>query len=308
MDYFLNIFSNILLPIFIVISTGAILNTIFKLDISTLSKVQFNLFIPTIIFIKLYESNLESSVVISVSLVCLGVIGSTAIISYLIARILHFSKSETSAFINTSSYYNGGNFSLPLMQLLFDNPIALSIQAIIYFLQTITLFTTGIITASSGKESLKNALLYIFRMPLIYIMILALILKGFDVGIASPIMASLKIISSGFSSLAIITLGAQLANIDIRVLNYKVILSSFLKLIGGPIIAYIFVSILGITGITAQVLIIAMGAPTAVNVALTAIELDNEPEMASQSVFLSTLLSSITVTMVIWVVFAFIPS
>ena len=121
-------------------------------------------------------------------------------------------------------------------------------------------------------------------------------------------MDSIKIIGNGFSSLAIITLGAQLANINIVSLDYKVVLSTLLRLIMGPVLAFAFVSILKITGITAQVLIIAMSAPTAVNVALTAIELDNEPEMASQSVFLSTLLSSITVTIVIWVVFAIIPA
>jgi len=44
MDYFFNIFTNILLPIFIVILAGAIINTIFKLDINTLSKVQFGSF------------------------------------------------------------------------------------------------------------------------------------------------------------------------------------------------------------------------------------------------------------------------
>ncbi len=308
MEYFFNIFTNILLPIFIVILAGAIINTIFKLDINTLSKVQFNLFIPAIIFIKLYESNLEGSVVVSVTLVCLGVIGAMSLISLIIGRLLSFSKSETSAFINSASYYNGGNFSLPLMQLLFDNPLALSIQAIIYFIQTITLFTTGVITASSGKGSIKNAFFYILKMPLIYVMILAFILKGFDIKIYTPIMDSIKIIGNGFSSLAIITLGAQLANINIVSLDYKVVLSTLLRLIMGPVLAFAFVSILKITGITAQVLIIAMSAPTAVNVALTAIELDNEPEMASQSVFLSTLLSSITVTIVIWVVFAIIPA
>lgn len=308
MEYFFSIFSNVLLPIFIVIIAGAVLNTLFNLDITTLSKIQFNLLIPAIIFTKLYESNLESAVVLSVTIVSLGVISTTAIISFIIGKILKFDKSEISAFINTSSYYNGGNFSLPLMQMLFNNPLALSIQAIVYFIQTITLFTTGVITASTGKRSFKIALLYIFKMPLIYVMVLAFILKGLEVEVYPPVMNSIRIMGNGFSSIAVITLGAQLTKINIRSTNFRIVLSSFLRLIIGPILGFIFVTVLNITGLTAQVLVIAMGAPTAVNVALTAIELENEPEVASQSVFLSTFLSSITLTIVIWAVFKYIPN
>ena len=65
--------------------------------------------------------------------------------------------------------------------------------------------------------------------------------------------------------------------------------------------------ILGIEGITAQVLVIAMGAPTAVNVALTSIEFDNKPEFASQAVLTSTALSAVTMTLVIIFVQTVIP-
>jgi hypothetical protein len=42
-----------------------------------------------------------------------------------------------------------------------------------------------------------------------------------------------------------------------------------------------------------------MGAPTAVNVALTSMEFDNNPEFASQAVLTSTVFSAVTLTIVI---------
>lgn len=64
----------------------------------------------------------------------------------------------------------------------------------------------------------------------------------------------------------------------------------------------------GLHGIIASILVIGLGAPTAVNVVLTSIELDNEPEFASQAVFTSTILSMITINLVIMAAFTLIPA
>jgi predicted permease len=53
---------------------------------------------------------------------------------------------------------------------------------------------------------------------------------------------------------------------------------------------------------TAEIAIISSAAPTAVNSVLLAIQYDSEPDFASQTVFFSTILSSITVSFVIFLV------
>jgi len=55
-----------------------------------------------------------------------------------------------------------------------------------------------------------------------------------------------------------------------------------------------------IEGIIAQTLFIASAMPTSVNSSVIAQEYDNYPELAAELVFLSTLLSSITVVVVIY--------
>ena len=112
---------------------------------------------------------------------------------------------------------------------------------------------------------------------------------------------------NSFAALAIITLGAQLTQIKVNFSNAKVYISNILRLLVSPLVAYLWVMFLGIQGLTAQVLVIGLGAPTAVNVVIASIELDNEPEFASQAVFTSTLLASITLSLVIFLVFKFIP-
>ena len=55
----------------------------------------------------------------------------------------------------------------------------------------------------------------------------------------------------------------------------------------------------GISGVVAQVMVICAAAPSAVNTVLLAIEYRSDPEFASQTVFLSTLLSALTMPVVI---------
>ncbi len=57
--------------------------------------------------------------------------------------------------------------------------------------------------------------------------------------------------------------------------------------------------ILHIKGITAQALLIASAYPCSRNTALYALEYNHHPEYAAQAVFLSTLLSPVTVASVI---------
>lgn len=308
MTYFSYTFINVILPIFIIITAGAVLNTVFHLDIKSLTKLQFYLLMPSMLFLKVYQSELSRQVITTTTTVSLIVILSIVGISTLLAKLRGYSKSESSVFINSSTYFNAGNYSLPLIQLLFEDPIAISIQAIILMAHNIAFFTVGIFTAGSGNRSTKDALLYILKMPLLYVMALAAILRSSGIVIPEPIIDPLVILSEGYMAVALLTLGAQLSETKFMLTNTRLYLSSFIRLLVSPAIAYLIVSLMGVQGILARVIVVAFGAPTAVNVVLSSIELDNEPEFASQAVFTSTILSMITINLVIMAAFALIPA
>lgn len=106
------------------------------------------------------------------------------------------------------------------------------------------------------------------------------------------------------------TLGAQLADTKLNFKIPKVYLSNVLRLIVAPFFAFILVKLFSIDQINPlaeQVIIICSGAPTAVNTVLLAIEYDNEPELSSQIVFSSTLVSAITISLIIGIVGILFP-
>ncbi|MDN6751190.1 MAG: AEC family transporter, partial [Staphylococcus equorum] len=101
-------------------------------------------------------------------------------------------------------------------------------------------------------------------------------------------------------AVALLLLGAQIANIKFSFkwsISYIYII---VRLVIGPLIALVIIKLLGLEGVIAQTLFIASAMPTSVNSSVIAQEYDNHPELAAQLVFLSTLLSAVTVVIVIY--------
>jgi len=76
-------------------------------------------------------------------------------------------------------------------------------------------------------------------------------------------------------------------------------LSALLRLVVGPALAWGLSLLMGFDRLTTAAIIVSSAVPTSLSSVLLAVEFDNEKEFASQAVFISTLLSVFTVTIVI---------
>lgn len=300
MNHFFYIFFHVIFPIFIQVFLGYVANRKFKLDLKTLTKIQLYIMIPALLFVKIYEAELAKGVVLSVVLHSALLIICLMILSRILVRIFKYSKSMNGAFTNSVCIYNSGNYCIPLVQLLYNHPLAFSVQVIIMMVHNIATNTIGIFNSSMGRGSYKRAMVEIFQVPMIYSVFMAFLLKGFNIPVWQPLFSSMELLAQGLVPLALITLGAQLSNSKIRTLDSKPLLATAVRLILSPLLAYGLIRLLGLNGMIGQVCVIAAAAPTAVNVILLAIQYDNEPEFCSQTVFFTTILSSITVSLTIF--------
>src|SRR5699024_10101627 len=101
-------------------------------------------------------------------------------------------------------------------------------------------------------------------------------------------------------SIALFSLGVQLSKSRLAVKDPMVYVAVLFRLLGGPAIAALLIYIFKFEEVIAQVVFISSSVPTALNTALIAVECKNEEDFASQVVMLSTLLSAITMTGVIY--------
>jgi malate permease and related proteins len=300
---FLYIFVKVILPIFLLASVGFAAQKLLKMDIRTFTRLNVYIFIPAVLFVKIYSSDVSLTFFGTL----LGFILCIEIIMFLIgetvSRVFRYPRSIKKAFCNSLLFFNSGNYGLPLVDLAFrNNPIASASQVFIMLIQNITTNTFGVFQASSGNSTYRKALKNILQMPSLYVLAVAVIVKATGCEVPDPILVPMQYVSNGFIAIALLTLGVQLADIKVAFRFKDVLASSCIRLVLSPLIGYALVSLMGIHGILAQSLIVGVSTPTAVNTAILAKEFDNEPEYASQIVMVSTLLSAVTVSTVIYLV------
>lgn len=307
MQYMLTVFTDNILPVFFLIMLGFLLGKKVKLDPSVLTSLNFYIIIPSFMFVMLTETDLPANVaLILVAATIMLVIN--ALLGMVISKARSFDNVMSRSFASSLMFYNSGNIGIPLITLVFSDHqnksalgIALAVQISVLLVQNISINTVGFILANHRSGSLKESIVKVFKMPIIYSIALALCLKYFSFDPQSlSIWPALVYAKDAMVAIALLTLGIQLASTSIKSLRADVFLSSALRLVGGPIAALIIIWFMRFDGIVAQAFLISSSVPTAVNTALIAIECKTNPEFASQTVMVSTVISAIILSGVIF--------
>src|SRR5699024_1939732 len=262
------ILKNILLPIFIVMFIGYILQIKFKLDLNTLAKLNIYLLVPGFIFVKLYEMHFIGKlffyIIIFFLIYCFFFF--LFLISYILARVLKYDKAKGTTLTNSVLFFNSGNYGVPVNDLVFKgDPLAMSVQVLILTMQNIFTFTYGIFSLQSLQVGKLKALLGYFKMPIIYALLAGVLLNYYEISVPQFIWTPMNYIAEAMIALALVLLGAQIARIKFKFEWSSSYLYIILRLVIGPIIALIIIKLMNIEGIIGQALFIASAMPASVN-------------------------------------------
>lgn len=298
----LEVFTQVLLPILAMFGCGWLLDRKFNVDLNTVVKLNVNVFVPAFIFTKLVSAELERGIATKVILFTICISTSMFILGGIVGRFMRYDRSQTRGLQIAAMFYNSANYGIPLMALAFPGRAEV-LQVFVVLVQNIGNFTVGIFLASSAKHSGLHALLPALRQISIYAVACALLIRTFDV----PVMdwrwlwKPMEYFAAGLVGMALVTLGVQLSKTEHNQRISHLSWALVLRLIGGPIIGVALVKAFGFTGETALVMILGTSFPTAVNTALIAHEMGADHHYAAATVFWSTVLSMITVTLLITV-------
>lgn len=296
------IFFNVIIPILILIMIGAVLQRKFSFNLRAISNLITYCLMPAAVFINLYETEIDVQVLLEIIGYLIVFSLLLIAVTILLGKLLKLDKGESAIFKNSISLINSGNYGIPVSQLLFQaNPLGISIQIIVMVFQNILTYTYGLYNLISATKSGLEILKSLLKMPIIHAMLLGGLLNWLHVPIPGPIYAPISHLSDAFLAIALILLGAQLAQIELQtIVNRTIILSSVGRLIIGPAVSLLLIFLFGIDGVVAQSLFIASSFPTSRNSSTLALEYDISPDLAAQTVLFSTILSAITVTFVVY--------
>jgi predicted permease len=293
---------NILAPVFIIILLGFILGKFIKINKDQL-KLLTNLLIFVLVPALVFTSTLKNTIghttllIIIFAMVIISIMG---IISSIVTRFLKLDEKTKSGFMLTAMFMNSGSMGSVICLILFgEDGFLLAIM--FYITSQILLYTMGVIIASQHKKKLSlGALKPIFTLPLIYALIIGLTFHYFNVQISGNILMPITLLSNAAVPILLITLGMQLSRIRIERSALQLpALNSSLRIGAGFAIAFVLTSLIGITGIERNVIVICAAMPSKITSFPIASKFGSNSEHVSMTILLSTLISIITTPLVL---------
>ncbi|CAM3875458.1 AEC family transporter [Alkalicoccus chagannorensis] len=295
------ILRDIIVPVFILMTLGFVLQRKFTMDLGTLAKLNIYFFVPGFIFVTLYESDVSPALFGAVTGFFFLFVFLLFFVSAFTARLLGLETAKKTTFTNSALFFNSGNYGVPVNDLVFrGDPYAMSIQVVVLTLQNMFLFSYGILTMRAAGEGRLRALAGYLKMPVLYAMLLGIGMNLLELPVAHYVWVPVNYVADGMIAIALLTLGAQVARISWSTGLGTIYASLAVRLVVGPVLALGLILLFRLDGTTAQALLIASAMPTSVNSAVIAQEYNNHPDFAAKIVLFSTLCSAFTVTVVIY--------
>src|SRR5262245_32930790 len=172
----LTAFSEVLLPIIVVVTLGYLLRRSFPLDARSLNRVSLYVLTPCLVFVTLLRTDVAGAEASRLTLQMVLVVVATTLCALLVVIPFHLSSHQRSGFVLTTTFMNSGNYGLSVSRFAFGD-IGFQYAVVGYLAQAILSQTLAVYLASASRASRTAALRQVFRLPLIYAVLLALGLR-----------------------------------------------------------------------------------------------------------------------------------
>lgn len=305
----LEIILNVISPILIVMGIGFIIGKRFNPDPSTLSVYLIYLFTPSLVFKGIYTTELASNELLGLAGVVVGVALGTIGLAFIAARFLKYDAKGESALMLTVLLVNAANYGIPLNTFAFGE-IGGSIAIIYYVVNSMIGNVLGVYFASRGSFSVKDAILNVFKVPILYAAILGLVLNLTDTKLPLILERSiLEIAANASIPLMLALLGLQLSRISFKqeaneektlaTNPIAVGLATSLRLLIAPIIGFGLATLFGLGGTTFKVAIVESAMPPAVLASALATQFGGDAKYVSMVTMVATLTSVLTLSVLL---------
>jgi predicted permease len=289
----LSVFASDLLPIFLIAGVGFALARWRQISATTLTHVVFYALLPCFAFRLLMTSANSGRAFGRMILLAALVMGAMALLGALMSFALRLNRTETSAFLLVVMFSNGGNYGLPAVSFAFGEE-ALSYGIVFFLTGSVLTNTVGAFLAAAGRRSVRSALTSVLRIPALYGIAAALVVLSTGAVVPTPLMRPINLLSDAALPLMILVLGMQLERATMPARPALVAVAVGVSLVAAPLVALGLTSLLHVSGAARQAVVVLSSMPVAVATTILALEFDTSPDFVTGAVFLSTLLSPLT--------------
>ncbi len=294
----LSIFVSDLLPVFAIAGVGFLLARYAHVQVQTVSRLTFHALAPALVFNILATSTVESSQVGRMVLFYVLVATSAALMARIVAIPLRLDRRALTAFLLVVICSNSGNYGLPVTLLAFGRE-ALTFASVYFVTSSMFTYTGGVFLAASGKRSVRDALIGVTSIPAFYGALAAILTITLGLQIPGAVRAPVTLLSDAAVPMMILVLGMQLERAGRPERPGVVAAAVVVSLVLTPLVALGVAHLVGLRGAALQAGVLQTSMPTAVITTILAVEFDVVPDFVTSVVFVTTLLSPFTVTLMI---------
>lgn len=290
-----SLFADNLLPIFMVAGFGFLMGRLFNISPRPISHLVFYLFSPCLSFTLIAKSEVglgEIGLMFGFGVAVMSLVG---LVTWAGGKVLKLERHMLAAVLITSMFMNAGNYGMPVVDFAFGK-IALAFAVPFFVTMSILSNTVGVFIASLGRMNARQALQGVFKMPVIYAVGLAVIFKGFGWELPTPLDRGITIMGNAAIPTMLVMLGLQFHVVKWDGQYKALFLASGMRLVVGPLAGLLLAPAFALQGFAFQAGVLQSAMPTAVLTTVLATEFEAEPSFVSFVVFITTLLSPLTVT------------
>jgi len=280
---------NVVLPAFVVILIGYVFGKVRKTaNITPLVDIAFYIGAPALTFVSMLAKKIvlfDAGKIWAASLIIMFGCG---IVGWIVFRLL---KQKHSGLYVAIAIMNTVNLPFPIIYLAYGAK-GLMAATLFFIPNVIILYSLGIFIVA-GKQW-KDGIKEIFKVPVFYAAIIGLVLNLLEITPPELVMNTLDLIALMAIPLVLIILGHNLSKVRLASLP-TTFLASFIRVGVGLALGFLSVSIFNLEGVFRSVVILDSAMPSAVNAAIIATKYDNEADLVSSVVLITTLMSLVSI-------------
>lgn len=292
------VFIDILLPIFVLVAAGAIFSRALRPALEPLTQFALFLATPALVLHALLRNPVEAAEVGRVAALMVLYTGIFWAVAEVAGRLLRLDGPMRRAFALATVPMNVGNYGLPLVRFAFGAE-AEPFSILVFVIFNIPLATWAIWLAAGGTFSSLRGLGATLKIPIFHATVLAFALGALGWSIPTPLAKGIGLLAQAAIPVLLVILGMQLERTRIETFGPSLLAAVAIRLALAPVVAWGLCALLGFGGLERSVLVLQTSTPSAVLTLLYALRFDCQPRWLASCIFVSTLGSALSLTVVL---------
>ena len=268
-----------------------------------LSRLVLQITLPALIIKSMQFSFSREVMMGSVKIILLSILahGVAIAIAYISVKILKYKDPEASVFRFMLIFSNVGYMGYPIIKVIYGD-LGVFYTALFNIIFNVLLWSLGVVLMAkdNGKRADDVNYFKILTNPGILAVFIGFSLFLLSIKINYIVFETLNLLGETTVPLSMLLIGSMLAEVPIKEIfsDTRLLVISFLRLIAIPALVWICFYILGLRGILLGIPVLVTAMPAAANTAVFATIYETEPQLASKGVFITTLLSMVTIPLI----------